>query len=174
MFKVAIIPATPVIYNFSIRENFFHADKTMLKLNISNFRHPTRGIKFARNSRTGAAPRRGETRRTGAPDDDDSCLRLEGGVGERVEGREIARGIEEDRGTVVERRGWEGTGVVQSATRTPGKGTDRYWGKLGWRWRGLFIFRGGAAAAAGREEGSRGNEWKAGGGGKISPFCVPD
>lgn len=141
------------------------------KLNISNFRHSTREIKFVRNSRTGASKGWG-SQTNGVPDDDDSSL--EGGVGEKVEGWEIARGIEEDRGIVVGRRGWEGTGVVQSATRTPGKGTDRYWGKLGWRWRGLFIFRGGAAAAAEREEGSRGNEWKARGGGKVSPFCVPD
>jgi len=34
---------------------------------------------------------------------------------------------------------------VQFAIRTPGEGTDRYRGKVGWRWRGLFIFRGDAA-----------------------------
>jgi len=56
---------------------------------------------------------------------------------------------------------------VQSAIRTPGKGTDRYWGKLGWRWRGLFIFREGAAAGCYLEGGSRGSEWKNGGGEKI-------
>ena len=56
---------------------------------------------------------------------------------------------------------------MQSAIRTPGKGTDRYWGKLGWRWRGLFIFREGAAADCWSEGGSRGSEWKNRGGEKI-------
>jgi len=75
-----------------------------------------------------------------------------GEVGEKGCGGEIARGIEEDDGIAVGRRGKGRAASCNPAVRTPGKGTDRYWGKLGWRWRGLFIFRGGAAAGVvGRE-----------------------
>lgn len=110
----------------------------------------------------------------------------------REEEREIARGTEEDRaGRAVGRRGLEGT-VVQSAIRTPGKGTDRYWGKLGCGG-GVFSFSEGAPPQPPSEggkrrtkrrtrtrtrrkrgegeqtNGSRRRRWR-----ENSPFCVPD